>query len=166
MVKTVVRPLFERNPGGALSAEKRTEFFLPHSKICKWSDLWSPVLHCICRQPVSILSVTQTVVKSIALRISFCDAVDKEKGFENSIIFATIAAGLYNRQFLKVIRRGETPPEIIMSSVNRASSASAGDKLMAVGRLNDVSAQFATTAVMYDFGLCGIALISVVVAHD
>ena len=67
---------------GALSAEKRTEFFLPHSKICKWSDLWSTALHCICRQPVSILSVTQTVVKSIARRISFCDAVNKEKGFE------------------------------------------------------------------------------------
>lgn len=149
-----------------MSVEKRTEFFLLHSKIRKWSALWSPALHCICRQPVSILSVTQTVVKIQARRTCFCDAVDKEKEFENSIIFATIAAGLYNRQFLKVIRRGETPPEIIMSSVNRASSASAGDKLMAVGRLNDVSAQFATTAVMYDFGLCGIALISVVVAHD
>ena len=84
VVKTVVSPLFARIPGGALSAEKRTEFFLPHSKICKWSDLWSPVLHCICRQPVSILSVTQTVVKIQARRISFCDAVDKEKGFENS----------------------------------------------------------------------------------
>ena len=64
VVKTVVRPLFERIPGGALSAEKRTEFFLPHSKICKWSALWSPALQCICRQPVSNLSVTQTVVKS------------------------------------------------------------------------------------------------------
>ena len=84
VVKTVVRPLFERIPGGALSAEKRTEFFLPHSKIRKWSALWSTVLHCICRQPVSILSVTQTVVKIIALRISFYDAVDKEKEFENS----------------------------------------------------------------------------------
>ena len=82
VVKTVVRPLFERIPGVALLVEKRTEFFLPHSKIRKWSDLWSPVLHCICRQPVSILSVTQTVVKIIARRISFCDAVDKEKGFE------------------------------------------------------------------------------------
>lgn len=106
------------------------------------------------------------MVKIQARRTCFCDAVDKEKGFENSIIFATIAAGLYNRQFLKVIRRRETPPEIIMSSVNRASSASAGDKLVAVGRFNDVSAQFATTAVIYDFGLGGIALISVVVAHD
>ena len=67
----------------ALSAEKRIKFFLPHSKIRKWSVLWSTVLHCICRQPVSNLSVTQTVVKSIACRISFCDAVDKEKGFEN-----------------------------------------------------------------------------------
>lgn len=84
VVKTVVRPLFERIPGGALSAEKRTEFFLPHLKIRKWSALWSTVLHCICRQHVSNLSVTQTVVKSIARRISFCDAVDKEKGFENS----------------------------------------------------------------------------------
>ena len=77
VVKTVVRPLFARIPGGALSAEKRTEFFLPHSKICKWSALWSTALHCICRQPVSILSVTQTVVKIQARRISFCDAVDK-----------------------------------------------------------------------------------------
>ena len=82
VVKTVVRPLFERIPGGALSAEKRTEFFLLHPKIRKWSALWSTALHCICRQPVSILSVTQTVVKSIARRISFCDAVNKEKGFE------------------------------------------------------------------------------------
>lgn len=81
-------------------------------------------------------------------------------------IFVTVAAGLYNRQFLKVIRRGKTPPEIIMSSVNRASSASAGDKLVAVGRFNDVSAQFATAAVMYDFGLGGMVLISVVAAHD
>lgn len=70
----------------ALSAEKRIKFFLPHSKIRKWSVLWSTVLHCICRQPVSILSVTQTVVKSIARRISFCDAVDKEKGFEISAV--------------------------------------------------------------------------------
>lgn len=84
MVKTVVRPLFARIPGVALSVEKRTEFFLPHSKIRKWSALWSTALHCICRQPVSILSVTQTVVKIIALRISFYDAVDKEKKFENS----------------------------------------------------------------------------------
>ena len=106
------------------------------------------------------------MVKIQARRISFCDAVDKEKGFENSIVFVTVAAGLYNRQFLKVIRRGKTPPEIIMSSVNRASSASAGDKLVAVGRFNDVSAQFATAAVMYDFGLCGMVLISVVAAHD
>lgn len=53
-----------------------------------------------------------------------------------------------------------------MSSVNRASAASAGDKRVAVSRFNDVSAQFATAAVMYDFGLGGIALISVVVAHD
>ena len=73
---------FGADSGVALSAETRTEFFLPHSKIRKWSALWSPALHCICRQPVSILSVTQTVVKSIARRISFCDAVDKEKGFE------------------------------------------------------------------------------------
>lgn len=84
VVKTVVRPLFERIPGGALSVEKRTEFFLPHPKICKWSGLWSTVLHCICRQPVSILFMTQTVVKIQARRISFCDAVDKEKEFENS----------------------------------------------------------------------------------
>ena len=74
---------FYADSGWALSTEKRTEFFLPHSKICKWSALWSIALHCICRQPVSNLSVTQTVVKSIACRISFCDAVDKEKGFEN-----------------------------------------------------------------------------------
>ena len=53
-----------------------------------------------------------------------------------------------------------------MSSVNRASAASAGDKLVAVSRFNDVSAQFATTAVMYDFGLGGIALIRCVFAHD
>jgi len=72
---------FCTDSGGALSVEKRTEFFLPHSKICKWSALWSNVLHCICHQPVSDLSVTQTVVKSVARRISFCDAVDKEKGF-------------------------------------------------------------------------------------
>ena len=84
VVKTVVRPLFERIPGGALSAEKRTEFFLLHPKIRKWSALWSTALHCICHQPVSILSVTQTVVKIQARRISFCDAVDKEKEFENS----------------------------------------------------------------------------------
>ena len=84
VVKTVVRPLFERIPGGALSAEKRTEFFLPQSKIRKWSALWSTALHCICRQHVSALFVTQTVVKIIARRISFCDAVDKEKEFENS----------------------------------------------------------------------------------
>lgn len=82
VVKTVVRPLFARIPGGALSAEKRTEVFLPHLKIRKWSDLWSTALHCICRQHVSILSVTQTVVKIQARRISFCDAVNKEKGFE------------------------------------------------------------------------------------
>ena len=69
----------------ALPAETRIEFFLPHPKICKWSALWSTALHCICRQHVSILSVTQTVVKSMARRISFCDAVDKEKGFENSV---------------------------------------------------------------------------------
>lgn len=84
VVKTVVRPLFARIPVGALLVEKRIEFFLPHPKICKWSALWSAALHCICRQHVSILSVTQTVVKSIARRISFCDAVDKEKEFENS----------------------------------------------------------------------------------
>lgn len=72
---------FGADSGRALSVEKRIEFFLPHSKICKWSALWSTALHCICRQPVSNLSVTQTVVKSIAQRISFCDAVDKEKGF-------------------------------------------------------------------------------------
>ena len=75
---------FCADSGWALSTEKRTEVFLPHPKICKWSDLWSTALHCICRQPVSILSVTQTVVKIQARRISFCDAVDKEKGFENS----------------------------------------------------------------------------------
>ena len=84
VVKTVVRPPFERIPGGALSVEKRTEFFLLHPKICKWSALWSIALHCICVSPISNLSVTQTVVKIIARRISFCDAVDKEKGFENS----------------------------------------------------------------------------------
>ena len=90
----------------------------------------------------------------------------QRKGIWISIIFATIATRLYNWQFFKTIRWGETPPEIIMSYVNRASAASAGDKLVAVSRFNDVSAQFATTAVMYDFGLGGIALISVVVAHD
>lgn len=84
VVKTVVRPLFARILVGALLVEKRIEFFLPHTKICKWSALWSTALHCICRQHVSILSVTQTVVKSIARRISFCDAVDKEKGCEKS----------------------------------------------------------------------------------
>ena len=76
---------FCADSGRALSVEKRTELFLPHSKIRKWSALWSTALHCICRQPVSILSVTQTVVKIQARRISFCDAVDKEKGFENSV---------------------------------------------------------------------------------
>ena len=98
VVKTVVRPLFARIPGGALSAEKRTEFFLPHSKIRKWSGLWSPALHCICRQPVSILSVTQTVVKIQARRISFCDAVDKEKGFENS--GCDFESGLQSRAYI------------------------------------------------------------------
>ena len=86
VVKTVVRPLFERIPGVALLVEKRIEFFLPHPKICKWSALWSTALHCICRQPVSILSVTQTVVKIQARRISFCDAVDKEKRFEIPVV--------------------------------------------------------------------------------
>ena len=75
---------FCADSGRALLVEKRTKFFLLHSKICKWSALWSTALHCICRQPVSILSVTQTVVKIQARRISFCDAVDKEKEFENS----------------------------------------------------------------------------------
>ena len=77
---------FCTDSGRALLVEKRTKFFLLHPKIRKWSALWSPALHCICRQPVSILSVTQTVVKSIARRISFCDAVDKEKGFEISAV--------------------------------------------------------------------------------
>lgn len=84
VVKTVVSPLFARIPGGLCRQKKEQSFFLPHLKIRKWSALWSTVLHCICRQPVSILSVTQTVVKIIARRICFCDAVDKEKGFENS----------------------------------------------------------------------------------
>lgn len=83
VVKTVVSPLFARIPGGLCRQKKEQSFFLPHLKIRKWSALWSTVLHCICRQPVSILSVTQTVVKIIARRICFCDAVDKEKGFEN-----------------------------------------------------------------------------------
>ena len=77
---------FGADSGWALSVEKRIEFFLPHSKICKWSVLWSIALHCICVSPISNLSVTQTVVKSIARRISFCDAVDKEKGFEISAV--------------------------------------------------------------------------------
>lgn len=98
VVKTVVRPLFERIPGVALLVEKRTEFFLPHSKICKWSALWSTALHCICRQHVSALSVTQTVVKIIARRISFCDAVDKEKGFENS--GCNFESGLQSRAYI------------------------------------------------------------------
>ena len=106
----------------------------------------------------------------IFLKNPFCGSVNDRVGIGFRIavrsIFVTVAARLYKRQFLKVIRRGKTPPELIMSSVNRASSASAGDKLVAVGRFNDVSAQFATAAVMYDFGLVGIALISVVVAHD
>ena len=89
---------FCADSGRALSAEKRTEVFLPHPKICKWSALWSTALHCICRQPVSILSVTQTVVKSIALRISFCDAVDKEKGFENS--GCDFESGLQSRAYI------------------------------------------------------------------
>ena len=72
--KNCGRTAFRADSGWALSAVK----------ICKWSGLWSPALHCICRQPVSILFMTQTVVKSIARRISFCDAVDKEKEFENS----------------------------------------------------------------------------------
>lgn len=98
VVKTVVSPLFARIPGGALSAEKRTEFFLPHLKICKWSALWSTALHCICRQPVSALSVTQTVVKIQARRISFCDAVDKEKRFENS--GCNFESGLQSRAYI------------------------------------------------------------------
>lgn len=89
---------FCADSGRALSAEKRTEFFLPHPKICKWSALWSTVLYCICRQPVSILSVTQTVVKSIARRISFCDAVDKEKRFENS--GCNFESGLQSRAYI------------------------------------------------------------------
>ena len=83
---------FGADSGWALSTEKRTEFFLPHSKICKWSALWSTALHCICRQPVSDLSVTQTVVKIQALRISFCDAVDKEKEFENLAVILNPAS--------------------------------------------------------------------------
>ena len=89
---------FWADSGQALSAEKRTEVFLPHSKIRKWSFLWSTALHCICRQPVSILSVTQTVVKIIARRISFCDAVDKEKEFENS--GCDFESGLQSRAYI------------------------------------------------------------------
>ena len=70
-----------------------------------------------------------------------------------------VATGFDNRQFLKTIRRRKTPPEIIIHSVNRARAASTGDKLVAVSRFNDVSAQFVTTAVMYDFGLGGMVLI-------
>lgn len=81
---------------GALSAEKRTEFFLPHSKICKWSGLWSTVLHCICRQPVSVLSVTQTVVKIHSPKNQLLRRSRQRKGIWNSIIFATIATRLYN----------------------------------------------------------------------
>ena len=89
---------FCADSGRALSAEKRTEFFLPRSKSCKWSALWSTALHCICRQPVSNLSMTQTVVKSIARRISFCDAVDKEKEFENSGY--NFESGLQSRAYI------------------------------------------------------------------
>ena len=89
---------FWADSGRALSAEKRIGFFLLHSKICKWSALWSTVLHCICHQPVSILSVTQTVVKIQARRISFCDAVDKEKGFENS--GCDFESGLQSRAYI------------------------------------------------------------------
>lgn len=59
---------------------------MPHPKIRKWSALWSTALHCICRQHVSILSVTQTVVKIQARRTCFCDAVDKEKGVEIPVV--------------------------------------------------------------------------------
>ena len=84
VVKTVVRPLFERISGVALLVEKRIEFFLPHPKICKWSPLWSPALLCIYRRAILNPFVTQTVVRIKAHKISFCDAVDKVKGFENS----------------------------------------------------------------------------------
>ena len=89
---------FCADSGWALSTEKRTEFFLPHLKIRKWSALWSTVLHCICRQHVSNLSVTQTVVKIQARRISFCDAVDKEKEFENS--GCNFESGLQSRAYI------------------------------------------------------------------
>lgn len=75
---------FCADSGRGFVGRKKNGFFLLHPKIRKWSALWSTALHCICRQPVSILSVTQTVVKIQARRVSFCDAVDKEKEFENS----------------------------------------------------------------------------------
>ena len=81
---------------------------------------------------------------TVYIKDPFCGSVNDRVriGFQIAVrsIFVTVAAGLYNRQFLKVIRRGKAPPEIIMSSVNRASSALAGDKSVAVGRFNDVSA--------------------------
>ena len=69
--------------GGDLSVEKRTEFFLQPSKICKWSGLWSTVLHCICRQPVSVLSVTQTVVKIHSPKKQFLRRSRQRKGIWN-----------------------------------------------------------------------------------
>ena len=53
-------------------------------KIRKWSPLWSPALLCIYRRAILNPFVTQTVVRIKAHKISFCDAVDKEKEFENS----------------------------------------------------------------------------------
>ena len=69
--------------------------------------------------------------------------------------------GIRHKVQKKPIGCEETPMAVYeqMHSVNRARAASTGDKLVAVGRFNDVSAQFATTAVMYDFGLGGKVLI-------
>ena len=70
---------------GALLVEKRTKFFLLHPKICKWSALWSPALHCICRQPVSILSVTQTVVKIHSPKNQLLRRSRQRKGIWNTV---------------------------------------------------------------------------------
>ena len=76
---------FCADSGGALSAGKRIEFFLSHSKICKWSALWSTALHCIYRQPVSDLSVTQTVVKIRSPQNQFLRCSRQRKGILNSV---------------------------------------------------------------------------------
>ena len=49
------------------------------SAIRKWYGLWSPAFHYICPPPVSIPSMTQTVVKNHRAGNRICDAVNNEK---------------------------------------------------------------------------------------